>query len=213
MQRKPKLRYLSNLKKTSPTTGGSNRFFELDKLAKSKGVANLRPMTRTDNRNKNRQILSLDGDIYWNGSWNKVKLLGERFKSSGAYRTGQICFAGKVSTGDELCLHTNFTLSTRNNLTKYLQTADQKQIETIYFKCAIIREKMDVISASVNASAFYRPLFLEQRDTYKNAGRKCTDFIREFAGATKTSANDLSQNLDDLQKQVEQLKSSLLALD
>ena len=195
--------------KTSPTTGGSNRFFELDKLAKSKGVANLRPMTRTDNRNKNRQILSLDGDIYWNGSWNKVKLLGERFKSSGAYRTGQICVAGKVSTGDELCLHTNFTLSTRNNLTKYLQTADQKQIETIYFKCAIIREKMDVISASVNASAFYRPLFLEQRDTYKNAGRKCTDFIREFAGATKTSANDLSQNLDDLQKQVEQLKSSL----
>ena len=195
--------------KTSPTTGGSDRFFELDKLAKSKGVANLRPMTRLDNRNKNSQILSLDGDFYWNGSWNKVKLLGERLKSSGKYRTGQICVAGKVSTGDELCLHTNFSLSTRNNLTKYLQTADSKQIETIYFKCAIIREKMDVISASVNANAFYRPLFLQQRDTYANAGGKCTDLIREFVGAKKTSASDLSQNVDDLQKQVEQLKSSL----
>ena len=195
--------------KTSPTTGGSDRFFELDKLAKSKGVANLRTMARADNRNKNSQILSLDGDFYWNGSWNKVKLLGERLKSSGAYRTGQICVAGKVSTGDELCLHTRFTLSSRNNLTKYLQTANKKQIETIYLKCAIIREKMVVISASVNASELYRPLFLQQRDTYANAGEKCTDFIREFAGATKTSAGDLSQNVDDLQKQVEQLKSSL----
>ena len=195
--------------KTYPNTGGSDRFFELDKLAKSKGVARLRPMTRTDNRNNNSQILSLSGDIYWDGSWNNVKLLGERLKSSGVYRTGQICVAGKVSTGDELCLHTKFTLSTRNNLTKYLQTADKKQIEAIYFKCAIIREKMGVFSASVNASAFYRPLFLQQRDTYANAGKQCTDFIREFAGAKKTSASDPSRNVDDLQKQVEQLKSSL----
>ena len=195
--------------KTSPTTGGSNRFFELDKLAKSKGVANLRTMVRTDNRNKNSQILSLDGDFYWNGSWNKVKLLGERLKSSGAYRTGQICVAGKVSTGDELCIHTGFTLSSRNNLTKYLQTANKKQIETIYLKCAIIREKMVVISASVNASELYRPLFLQQRDIYANAGEKCTDFIRAFAGANETPVSDLSQNVDDLQKQVQQLKSSL----
>ena len=196
-------------KKPTPRIGGSDRFLELDKLAKSKGVANLRALTRTDNRNKNSQILSLDGDFYWNGTWNKVKLLGERLKSSGVYRTGQICVAGKVSMGDELCLHTRFTLSTRNSLTKYLQTADTKQIETVYFKCAIIREKMDVISASINANAFYRPLFLKQKDTYAKAGEKCTDFIREFAGAKKTSASDPSQNDDDLQKQLEQLNSSL----
>lgn len=191
------------------TTGKDDRFFELDKLAKSKGVANLRVLTRP-HRNRKGGILSLDGDVYWNGRWNKVKLLGERLKPSGIYRTFSICVAGKPSTGDELCLNTNFPLSARNNLSMYLQAADTKQIETIYFKCAIIREKMDVISSAV-ANPNFRAIFVRNKQTYANAGKKCTDLIREFSGGKKLEqqTSDLPQNVGDLQNQVKQLKSSL----
>lgn len=196
------------------TNIGINRFTELDNLTVMKGLVNLRSNARTDDNNNNSQILTLQGDFYLNESWQQVKLVGYRQKISGRTSIGQICITSPKASSDELCLHTNFSKITQNRLTDYLKSADTKETETVYFQCAMIRDKIDLIVGSVASNALFAELFVKSAEIYSNTGKRCTEVIKKYHNhidddAEKTSNSSANSDIQQLQEQVMSLQSSL----